>query len=180
MARLTPLDYERVREDAAKRLGVRVTALDRTIETKRATQSQKKLSPHEAETILDEINANNSVVMIGARSRVLRFEDTPHVAGGEHYVHRLPTFVRFDDFRNFYLNRFTYDADGAPISVGKWWLGHPQRRQYRGVVFLPGGDRGRRWPPQPLDRLRRETETGRVGRGCRSTSSKCWRRATAP
>ena len=139
LARLTPLDYERAREDAAKRLGVRVTALDRTIETKRTTQSQK-LSPHRAETILDEINANNSVVMIGARCRVLRFEDTPHEAGGEHYVYRLPTFVRFDDFRNFYLNRLIYDADGATISVGQWWLKHPKRRQYRGVVFLPGGD----------------------------------------
>ena len=28
LARLAPLDYERAREDAAKRLGVRVTALD--------------------------------------------------------------------------------------------------------------------------------------------------------
>jgi hypothetical protein len=141
LASLSPLEYERAREDAAKRLGVRVTALDRTIETKRTTQSKKRLSPHKAATILNEINANNSVVMIAARSRVLRFEDTPHVADGEHYVHRLPTFVRFDDFRNFYLNRLTYDADGATIPVGHWWLKHPQRRQYRGVVFLPGGPR---------------------------------------
>jgi hypothetical protein len=80
LARLAPLDYERAREDAAKRLGVRVTALDRTIETKRNTRSSDKLSPHKPETILDEINADNSVVMIGARCRVLRFEDTPHEA----------------------------------------------------------------------------------------------------
>ena len=76
--------------------------------------------------------------MIGARCRVLRFEDTPHEAGGEHYVHRLPTFVRFDDFRGFYLNRFIYTPNG-PVSIGQWWLGHPKRNNYRGVIFLPGG-----------------------------------------
>jgi hypothetical protein len=139
LARLSPLDYERSREDAAKRLGVRVTSLDKTVEEKRsALKPRDKLSPQEAETILDGINADNSVVMIGARCRVLRFEDTPHEAGGEHYVYRLPTFVRFDDFRNFYLNRLTYDADGTTISVGQWWLKHLRRCQYRGVIFLPG------------------------------------------
>ena len=138
LSRLSIVDYDRARDDAAKRLDVRVTTLDKAVETKRNAKSPS--APHEAEAILAELNADNSVVMIGARSRVLRFEDTPHVAGGEHYVHRLPTFVRFDDFRNFYLNRFVHDADGGAISVGQWWLKHLQRRQYRGVVFLPGGD----------------------------------------
>jgi hypothetical protein len=105
--------------------------------------------PHEAELILAELNADQAVVIIGARTRVLRFENTPHDAGGEHYVHRLLTFLRFDDFRNFYLNRLTVDAEGEPfatdakgnpISIGRWWLGHPNRKTYQGVTFLPGGE----------------------------------------
>ena len=92
----------------------------------------------EADTILDELTRDNSVVMIGARCRVLRFEDVPHVASGESYIYRLPTYVRPDDFINYYLNRTTLTALG-PVSIGKWWFEHPRRQQYRGVVFLPGG-----------------------------------------
>jgi len=148
LARLPPLDYDLARESAAKRLGARVTSLDKAVETKRNAKSTGKPPAGEAEAILNEIGADHAVVMVGARCRVLRFEDTPHFAGGEHYVYRLPTFVRFDDFRNFYLNRLTCDAGGAPFAVdakgnplpiGEWWLGHQKRRQYRGVIFLPGG-----------------------------------------
>jgi hypothetical protein len=149
LARLSLLDYDRAREDAAKRLGVRVSSLDKAAEAKRHDLNPPDMPPHEAEAILAELNADHAVVIVGARTRALRFEDTPHDAGGEHYVYRLPTFLRFEDFRNFYLNRrtvdadgrpFAVDADGNPISVGQWWLEHGLRRQYRGVVFLPGGE----------------------------------------
>src|SRR3546814_9651386 len=34
------------------------------------------------------------------------------------------------------------DAKGAPITkpLGGWWLAHARRRQFRGLVFRPGGD----------------------------------------
>jgi hypothetical protein len=60
----------------------------------------------------------------------------------------MPTYMRFDDFRQFYLNRKTVKADGLPyatdgrgrpLSIGQWWLEHPLRKQYRGVIFQPGG-----------------------------------------
>jgi len=93
----------------------------------------------EAEEILAELNRDNAVVLCGSRTRVLRFEDAPHEAGGERYVYRLPTFLRFGDFSNFYLNRYITKADG-PVSIGKWWLAHPDRRQYHGVAFIPGAE----------------------------------------
>jgi hypothetical protein len=37
--------------------------------------------------ILAELNRDNSVVIDGARTRVLRFEDVPHEAGGERYTY---------------------------------------------------------------------------------------------
>lgn len=48
----------------------------------------------------------------------------------------------FDDFRNRYLNReieIGKNKGGHPITVplGKWWLGHPMRRQYQRIVFAP-------------------------------------------
>jgi hypothetical protein len=69
---------------------------------------------------------------------VLRFEEMPHEAGGEHYTYRLPTFLHFQDFRNYYLNRYI-DVGDDKVSIGKWWLAHRDRRQYRGVVFVPAG-----------------------------------------
>jgi hypothetical protein len=91
--------------------------------------------------LLAELNRDNCVVLDGARTKVLRFEDDEYDAGGEHYVYRVSTFLTFDDFRNFYLNR--HIMAGKPpkqVSIGSWWLGHPDRRQYRGVIFKPGGE----------------------------------------
>lgn len=49
----------------------------------------------------------------------------------------------FDDFRNSYMNHFVtigHTKDGSPVkkSVGKWWLEHEHRRQFRTIVFAPG------------------------------------------
>jgi hypothetical protein len=153
LARLSPIDFDRERKAAAGRLGIRVSTLIRLVEAKRAflfaPTIPDRSAPGGAKEVLAQLNADHAVVIVGARTRVLRFEDTPHGAGGEHYVYRLPTFLRFDDFRNFYLNRrtvdadgkpFAVDADGNPITIGQWWLEHSLRRQYRGVVFRPGGE----------------------------------------
>lgn len=48
----------------------------------------------------------------------------------------------FEDFRNRYMNQqieIGKNKDGIPImkSVGKWWLEHTQRRQYKTIVFAP-------------------------------------------
>jgi len=48
----------------------------------------------------------------------------------------------FTDFRNRYMNQFEIgeNAKGDPIRipVGKWWLEHPQRREFDRLVFQPG------------------------------------------
>jgi hypothetical protein len=101
------------------------------------------VSDEEAQAILAELNRDNAVVLDGGKAMVLRFEDVPHDADGEHYVYQLPTFLKFADFRNFYLNRYTTVAVGDKIktvSIGHWWLSHPDRRQYAGVVFVPAGE----------------------------------------
>jgi len=48
---------------------------------------------------LSELNADNCVVLDGGKTLVLRLEKVEHVAGGESYVHLVPTFLRFGDFR---------------------------------------------------------------------------------
>lgn len=49
----------------------------------------------------------------------------------------------FTDFQNRYRNQFeVIEVGDKPkrVPVGKWWLDHPQRRQYDRLVFQPGRD----------------------------------------
>src|SRR5262249_46887033 len=84
--------------------------------------------PSDDEEILAELNRDNAVVLDAARTRVLRFEEVMHEASGERYSYRLPTFLRFQDFRDFYLNRYINvgdDKKSKKVPIGKWWLEHP-------------------------------------------------------
>jgi hypothetical protein len=142
LAKLSDVQYDRERDDAAEKLGVRPATLDKLRVSERAKQAYAKAAPAaktEAERVLAELNRDNCVVLDGARTRVLRFEENEHDAGGEHYVYRVPTFLRFEDFRNLYLNRHIA-ANGELTDIGKFWLTHEDRRQYPGIVFKPGGE----------------------------------------
>jgi hypothetical protein len=115
----------------------------------RAKQAHTKAPPQgqaaktETERLLAELNRDNSVVLDGARTRVLRFEEVEHDAGGEHYIYRVPTFLRFEDFRYLHLNRHLMMGDRSgdrSVDVGSWWLHHAQRQQYPGIIFKPNGE----------------------------------------
>src|SRR5262249_31337674 len=95
--------------------------------------------PDEA-ALLAELNKDNCVVLDGGKVMVLRFEKTEHEAGGERYVYFVPTFLTFRACRDLYLNRRILVGQKS-VDLGSWWLTHPQRRQYRGLIFRPGDDR---------------------------------------
>jgi hypothetical protein len=103
------------------------------------SEEEQRAAESDVEQVLAELNRDNCVVLDGARTMVLRFEETEHDAGGESYVYRVPTFLRFYDLRNLYLNRRIMVGEDRLIDVGKWWLTHRDRRQYRGVTFKPAG-----------------------------------------
>jgi hypothetical protein len=149
LAALSTVEYEHERKAAAQKLGMRTTTLDKLVINERAKQAHTKPSPQgqaaktEAERLLAELNRDNCVVLDGARTRVLRFEEVEHDAGGEHYIYRVPTFLRFDDFRNLHLNRHLMVSDRSgdrSVDVGSWWLHHAQRQQYPGIIFKPNGE----------------------------------------
>jgi Family of unknown function (DUF5906) len=106
------------------------------------TEEEEEEDEAEKAERLSELNINNCVVLDGGKTMVLRFEQVEHIAGGERYVHLVPTFLRFGDFRNFYLNRriqIETEKGTKWVDLGSWWLEHSQRRQYAGVVFRPAG-----------------------------------------
>ena len=112
-------------------------------ETKQPDEPEKKQRPgatdDDAEQVLAELNRDNCIVLDGGRTLVLRFERAEHDAGGESYVYQVPTFLKFYDMRNLYLNRRILIGGDRTVDIGKWWLGHRERRQYRGVTFKPAG-----------------------------------------
>jgi len=102
-------------------------------------EERERATDDDLEQLLAELNRDNCVVLDAARTMVLRFEENEHAAGGERYTYRVPTFLRFADFRNLYLNRRIMVGDDHLIDAGRWWLTHRDRRQYRGVTFEPAG-----------------------------------------
>lgn len=89
---------------------------------------------------LRRLNEQYAVIgSVGGKCRVVREVDDPDLKRSKLDVQT------FDDFRNFYLNQkiqVGVTQQQKPIfePVGKWWLQHPQRRQYDRIVFSPGQD----------------------------------------
>jgi hypothetical protein len=86
---------------------------------------------------LDDMNDEYAVVQIGGRTRVFFFEESSVHAGCKD-----PVFQRKDDFVSFHLKhkKSFFDANGKEkeTGIGSWWFNHPERRQYKNVVYAPG------------------------------------------
>ena len=80
---------------------------------------------------LAEMNALHAFVTYGNKGRVL-FEQ----AG------RPPLFLEKQTLLDLYANRKVKvgakDGNDVMMVLGKWWFEHPNRRQFKGVEFLPG------------------------------------------
>jgi len=75
---------------------------------------------------LDELNRLYALVTIGSDVRVMALTTNP------------PVYYRTGDFRTLLSNRAKQIDTAKSIPLANWWLSHPQRRQYSGVVFEPG------------------------------------------
>lgn len=93
--------------------------------------------------MLREFNDRHAVIgSLGGKCRVMEevFDETLH-------RHRVE-FSTFPDLRNRYLNRTVIlgqkkDKKGNVVGdiempAGEWWLRHPNRREYAGIVYAPG------------------------------------------
>jgi Family of unknown function (DUF5906)/RepB DNA-primase from phage plasmid len=84
--------------------------------------------PHEAgDPDLAAMNEKYAVVMIGGKARIAWLEHDPSLQ---------PVFATFEDFTKFHAMPEKRIGKNN-VGIGKWWIGHPQRRQYDGVVFAP-------------------------------------------
>ena len=110
-------------------------------------------------TTIDELNEKYCVVCDNGKTRVLSFERQDQKVGNKTHVRHVATFMRFEDFANFYLDEKILIGN-KPVPVGRWWLqaakaANPGKRKYDGIVFRPRRRRGRRRQAQPVARVRR-------------------------
>lgn len=121
--------------------GISESVLDKGTNAEKYARRQIERAKEEAiNPWLRKLNEQFAVIgNLGGRCRVI--EEIM-----DHTLHR-PRLTRqsFEDFRNRFMNRKTQAGvtqDGTPIMkpVGKFWLDHPQRRQYDTIVFAPGGE----------------------------------------
>ncbi|MGE0055705.1 MAG: DUF5906 domain-containing protein [Hyphomicrobium sp.] len=87
---------------------------------------------------LAELNDVHAVLLQeGGKTRVLSWESSELDANLE-----VPVLQSFEDFQKRYMNRTVevgVDRKGNPkcVKLGRWWLEHSQRREYKALRFMP-------------------------------------------
>src|SRR5262245_39753961 len=106
------------------------------------------------------MNATFAVVKVAGKTRVAELEESVTYPGC-----RIPVFSTITDFCAFHAKhkKLIPTADGKDfkeVGLGKWWIDHPERRQYDGIVYAPRG--------APNGRLNLWT-----GYGCKQRAGDC-------
>lgn len=113
---------------------------------KKQNGGRKKKVPPEDD--LGRMNDKYAVVLDGGKVNVLMFEKNIELVGRYRHERNVPMFLSFEDFRNLHLNKVIWIKDkkkkqseeNVAVPLGHWWLKHPDRRQYDGLVFEPSGE----------------------------------------
>ena len=109
---------EFIGEGVAKRIAKFVGFAEQTVKNK-----EKRTG------LIDELNNKYCVVLEGSKVRVLTFS--------QQHGREMVNYLTFSDFRNLYMNRPINVGEEKTVPLGGYWLKHPKRRQYDGVVFEP-------------------------------------------
>ena len=82
---------------------------------------------------IDELNRKHAILPIGGRILVMNRDYDPVME------RQLMTFSAKSDFETRYCNRKMYSR-GEEVGLGTFWLNHPRRLEFDGMVFSPGED----------------------------------------
>lgn len=116
--------------------GISASVLDKPRPEKYAARQIQRAREEAIDPWLRELNDKH--IVIGNDGGKCRVAEWVSQDGREQLV-----FQTFEDFRNRYMNKSVMVAASAgatkPQCVGEWWLRHPMRREFAGLVFQPGG-----------------------------------------
>jgi hypothetical protein len=87
--------------------------------------------PEKNENEFEELNEKHFVTMIGGKTTVVNEVYDPAMER-QSLTYSSPT-----DFKNFYSNRFV-PVEDRHVPLGTFWFNNPDRRQYKGITFMPG------------------------------------------
>jgi hypothetical protein len=87
--------------------------------------------PEKNENEFEELNEKHFVTMIGGKTTVVNEVYDPAMER-QSLTYSSPT-----DFKNFYSNRFV-PLEDRHVPLGTFWFNNPDRRQYKGITFMPG------------------------------------------
>jgi hypothetical protein len=90
--------------------------------------------PRQPDQAVDWLNNKHFVVLEGGKTVVMTEEIDPEMD------RRVLRRSSFGDFKNLYCNQYVeVPKDGEPtrVDLGSFWVRHPRRRGYRGIVFMP-------------------------------------------
>ncbi|MHB1381955.1 MAG: DUF5906 domain-containing protein [Thermoleophilia bacterium] len=89
----------------------------------------------EIDPVISQMNDEHAVVMLGGKCCILN-EITDPIFNRDDI-----TFSGISDIKNFYSNDKVHDpALDKKVNKAAYWLSHPDRRQYKGIVFAPPKD----------------------------------------
>jgi hypothetical protein len=101
-------------------------------EVNRTVESAYRYEVNQFPAEISELNQKYAVVNVGGKTRVLKEMSCP--------IFKWPDIELSSskDFKEYYSNRYI-EHEGKSKPLGEAWFRHPQRRQYEGLVFAPGG-----------------------------------------
>jgi len=86
-------------------------------------------------TELVELNSNHAFVRVGGKVGILTIPQADNLGGNLEILS--PTAFK-DWYQNRNINIGKKIGKEVYQQIGLWWLQHPKRRQYKGIVFEPG------------------------------------------
>ena len=87
--------------------------------------------PEKSVNEFEELNEKHFVTMIGGKTTVVNEVYDPAME------RQILTYSSPADFKYFYSNRFV-PVEDRHVALGKFWFNNPDRRQYKGLTFMPG------------------------------------------
>jgi len=125
-ADVDPVEEERLVREVAKSARVGVRAVRAKIAEVGA--EHERMTSDDRNLVVAQLNETYALVIVGDKTAVMKTSDEEGVQ-----------IITVAAFTTWLENQFVYHGTGRE-PLGRYWLSHPERRQYEGLVFAPNRD----------------------------------------